>query len=220
VPPSTALVIFDCDGVLVDSERLAIDVDIASIRELGWAITAAEVVENFVGRAERDIHAEIEKRIGRALTSDWHQRWDAEFQRMLTEELEAVPGVHAAVEAVAAMGLASCVASSGSHAKMRRTLGRTGLWNHFAGRIFSASEVARGKPAPDLFLHAAAQMGAAPDRCVVVEDSRFGVAGAKAAGMAVVGYAGGVIPAHHLSEADMVIQDMAELPGAVSQLLC
>ena len=87
-------------------------------------------------------------------------------------------------------------------------------------RIFSASEVARGKPAPDLFLHAAAQMGVAPHRCVVVEDSRFGVAGAKAAGMAVVGYAGGVTPAPHLSEADVVIQDMADLAGAVSQLLC
>ncbi|AXG15183.1 HAD family hydrolase [Intrasporangium calvum] len=211
--------IFDCDGVLVDSERLAIELDIASIRELGWDITEAEVLENFIGRAEHDIHAAIEDRIGRALTDEWHHRWGAEFQRVLAEELEPVPGVHAAVEAVAAMGLASCVASSGSHAKMRRTLGRTGLWDHFAGRIFSASEVARGKPAPDLFLHAAARMGVPPSRCAVVEDSRFGVAGAKAAGMAAVGYAGGITPGHHLTEADVVIKDMTELPDAVTQLL-
>jgi HAD superfamily hydrolase (TIGR01509 family) len=220
VPSTEALVIFDCDGVLVDSERLAIDVDVASIRELGWEITAAEVVENFVGRAERDVHAAIEKRIGRALTPEWHERWGLEFQRVLAEELEAVPGVHAAVEAVASLGLASCVASSGSHDKMRRTLGRTGLWDHFAGRIFSASEVAHGKPAPDLFQHAAARMGVAPARCAVIEDSRFGVAAARAAGMAVVGYAGGITPARHLTEADLVIHDMAELPGAVAQLLC
>ena len=216
---SSALAIFDCDGVLVDSERLAIALDIASIRELGWEITEEEVLENFIGRAEPDIHAAIEKRIGRALTDEWHQRWDAEYQRVLAEELEPVPGVHAAVEAVSAMGMASCVASSGSHVKMRRTLGRTGLWDHFAGRIFSASEVAHGKPAPDLFLHAAVRMGFPVARCVVVEDSRFGVAGAKAAGMAVVGYAGGVTPGHHLIEADVVIRDMVELPGAVAQLL-
>ena len=135
------------------------------------------------------------------------------------KELEPVPSVHAAVEAVSALGLASCVASSGSHAKMRRTLGRTGLWDHFEGRIFSASEVARGKPAPDLFLHAAARMDVPPSRCVVVEDSRFGVAGAKGAGMSVVGFAGGVTPSHHLRGADVVIQHMAELPGVVTHQL-
>ena len=216
---SSTLAIFDCDGVLVDSERLAITLDIASIRELGWEITEEEVLESFVGRADPDIHAAIEKRIGRSLTEEWHQRWDAEYQRVLTEELEPVPGAHAAVEAVSAMGMASCVASSGSHAKMRQTLGRTGLWDHFAGRIFSASEVAHGKPAPDLFLHAAARMGFPASRCIVVEDSRFGVAGAKAAGMAVIGYAGGVTPEHHFVEADLVIRDMAELPCAVTQLM-
>ncbi len=215
----TALVIFDCDGVLVDSERLAIALDIAAVRELGWEITEAEVLGNFIGRSERDVHAAIEGRIGRALTDEWRQRWDAEFRRVLAEELEPVPGVHAAIEAVSALGVASCVASSGSHEKMRQTLGRTGLWDHFAGRIFSATEVAHGKPAPDLFLYAAARMGFPAHRCVVVEDSRFGVAAAKAAGMAVVGYAGGVTPGHHLTEADVVITDMAKLPDAVAQLL-
>ena len=82
---ATDLVIFDCDGVLVDSERLAIELDVASIRELGWEITEAEVLDNFLGRAERDIHAVIERRIGRALTDEWHQRWGAEFQRVLAE---------------------------------------------------------------------------------------------------------------------------------------
>ena len=213
------LVIFDCDGVLVDSERLAIEVDIASIRELGWTITHDEVIELFIGRAEADIYATIEERIGRSLTPQWHEKWSAEYLRVMDEELEAVPGVHAAVEQVHANGWASCVASSGSHAKMRRTLGRTGLWEHFEGRIFSAGEVARGKPEPDLFLHASARMGVPPQRCAVVEDSRFGVAGAKAAGMAVVGFAGGITPAASLAAADLVVEDMADLAPALSSLL-
>ena len=103
---------------------------------------------------------------------------------------------------------------------MRRTLGRTGLRDLFDGRIVRASEVERGKPEPDRFLYAAQQAGVAPDRCVVVEDSQYGVAGAKAAGMTVIGFAGGITPAAHLAAADTVITDRAELPGSVRRLLC
>lgn len=180
--PPDCLVVFDCDGVLVDSERLAVAIDVRMIGTLGWPVTEAEVIELFLGRSEADIFAMIEQHIGRALPVDWDESWSAEFRRVFDEELEAVPGVAAAIESVAVEGFQTCVASSGSLEKMRRTLGRTGLWDFFEGRIFSASEVGRGKPEPDLFLYAAEQVGLPPGRCVVVEDSRYGVAGARAAG--------------------------------------
>ena len=110
--------------------------------------------------------------------------------------------------------LTTCVASSGSHAKMRRTLGFTRLYDRFSGRIFSAEEVANGKPAPDLFLHAAMSIGVSPVRCVVVEDSRHGVQAARAAGMRSLGYSGGLTPAAWLEGADTVVfEDMRKLPA-------
>jgi HAD superfamily hydrolase (TIGR01509 family) len=217
--PPDCLVVFDCDGVLVDSERLAVAIDVRVIGTLGWPITEAEVLELFLGRSEADIFAMIEQHLGRALPADWDESWSAEFRRVFDEELEAVPGVAAAIESVAVQGFQTCVASSGSLEKMRRTLGKTGLWDFFEGRIFSASEVERGKPEPDLFLYAAEQVGPQPGRCVVVEDSRYGVAGARAAGMKAIGFAGGITPVAQLAAADVVITDMADLPGAVSALL-
>src|ERR1700727_2569500 len=112
----------------------------------------------------------------------------------------------------ASFSASACLASSGSHEKMRFTLGLTGLHERFAGRIFSGDEVPRGKPAPDLFLHAAERIGVAADRCVVVEDSPAGVAGAKAAGMRALGFAAST-PAVRLAEADAVFTSMAELPA-------
>jgi HAD superfamily hydrolase (TIGR01509 family) len=218
-PAPPALVIFDCDGVLVDSERLAVEIDVRAIGALGWTITREEVIERHVGRSTADVIADIEAHIGRSIPQGWDVEWDEEYRRVFDEELEAVPGVQEAVRVLDAQGLATCVASSGSHRKMRRTLGRTGLWDHFEGRVFSVSQVERGKPAPDLFLYAAQQLGIAPGRCVVVEDSRFGVAGAKAADMVAIGYAGGITPAVHLEAADTVITDMADLPAAVAALL-
>ena len=159
--------------------------------------------------------ADIEAHLGRPVPSDGEAAWDAEYSRVFDEELEAVPGVADAIKTIAAEGFQTCVASSGSHAKMRRTLGRTGLWDVFDGRVFSASEVERGKPEPDLFLYAASRLGPPPRRCVVVEDSRHGIAGANAAGMKAIGFAGGVTPAEHLAAADIVITDMADLLGAV-----
>jgi HAD superfamily hydrolase (TIGR01509 family) len=218
--PSGCLVIFDCDGVLVDSERLAVAIDVRAIGELGWPITEAEVIELFLGRSEADVLADIEAHLGRPVPADFDEAWNAEYRRVFDEQLEAVPGVAGAIKIVAAEGFRTCVASSGSHEKMRRTLGRTGLLEFFDGRIFSATEVARGKPEPDLVLYAAQQVGLPPDRCVVVEDSRYGVAGASAAGMKAIGFAGGVTPAGQLDQADVVITDMADLPGAVTRLLC
>jgi len=218
--PPTCLVIFDCDGVLVDSERLAVSIDVKAIGALGWAITEAEVIELFVGRSEVDMFAVLEQHIGRPLPDDWDGQWSGEYRRVFDAQLEAVPGVAEAIDVIAAAGFQTCVASSGSHEKMRRTLGKAGLWAQFDGRIFSASDVERGKPEPDLFLYAASQLGLQSDRCVVIEDSRYGVAAARAAAMKVIGFAGGITPASHLKEADVVITDMAALPAAVASLLC
>jgi HAD superfamily hydrolase (TIGR01509 family) len=124
-----------------------------------------------------------------------------------------VPGI---VEALEEVELPTCVASSGSHEKMRLTLGLTGLRDRFAGRIFSADEVEQGKPAPDLFLHAASRMSAPPQRCIVVEDSPFGIAAAKAAGMAALGFAA-TTPAARLGGADAIFTAMGELPGLLAE---
>lgn len=127
-------------------------------------------------------------------------------------ELESVAGIDELLDHLEAVGLPSCVASSGTHDRMRRTLGLTGLYDRFAGRVFSATEVAHGKPAPDLFLHAAAAMGVEPGGCVVVEDSVYGVQAAVAAGMTAYGFGGGLTPAHQLEAAGAVVfAHMAEL---------
>jgi HAD superfamily hydrolase (TIGR01509 family) len=216
---ASTLVLFDCDGVLVDSERLVIDIDVAAVTAAGWPMTREEAIEAFVGRSNADVVAMIEAQLGHPLPPDWDAAWEADYRRVFDELLEPVPGVRAAVEQVVARGRRTCVASSGSHDKMRRTLARTGLAELFEGRIFSATEVERGKPAPDLFLHAASRMQVDPGRCVVVEDSRYGVAAARSAGMRVVGFAGGITPEHHLADADVVITDMAVLPGTLDGLL-
>ena len=157
------LIIFDCDGVLVDSERIAIRIDAMILEQLGWSLTESEIVERFVGRSTESITAAIEAHIGRPLPSDWDDGFEPLYREALARELTPIDGI---IEALDAIALPTCVASSGSHDKMRFTLGLTGLYERFAGRIFSASEVARGKPEPDLFLHVAAQMGVAPTACV------------------------------------------------------
>lgn len=204
------LVIFDCDGVLVDSERIAVDIDRRVLGELGWTLTNEEIVHRFVGRSDAHFRAEVEQHLGRPLADDWgdaYQRW---YREAFDRDLTAVPGV---VEALDALSLATCVASSGSHAKIRRSLTLTGLLARFDGRIFSADDVRDGKPAPDLFLHAAARLGVSPANCAVVEDSRFGVQAARAAGMRVWGYAGGITPGEWLeAEGATVFTDMRTLP--------
>ncbi|CAN3983447.1 HAD family hydrolase [Kitasatospora purpeofusca] len=208
------LVIFDCDGVLVDSERIAARVQIGLGAELGWPLTEEEVVERFIGRSMASIDEQVAERLGRE-TAD---RWWAEFVRRHAEQVDAgLEPVDGLPEALDAITLPTCVASSGSHEKMAHTLGRTGLHHRFAGRIFSATEVARGKPAPDLFLHAARRMGVPPSACAVVEDSAPGVLAARAAGMRAFGYAGGLTPAARLTGPDTVVfEDMRELPALLA----
>jgi HAD superfamily hydrolase (TIGR01509 family) len=203
-------VIFDCDGVLIDSERLAVKVDVLVLRDLGWPLSEADVIERFVGRSDRDTRAAIEAHLGRKLPAGWEKRLESRYQEAFAAALEPVDGV---LEALDRITLPSCVASSGTHEHLRYTLGLTGLYERFAGRIFSVEDVARGKPAPDLFRHAAERMGAQPDRCVVVEDSRSGVEAARAAGMAVLAFAGGLTPVELLDgPKTIVFDDMRELP--------
>jgi HAD superfamily hydrolase (TIGR01509 family) len=208
------LVIFDCDGVLVDTERLAVRVDVEVFATLGLTLTEEDVIERFVGRSDDDIQSEIEAELGRTLEADWADEFKPLYREAYAQELRPVDGVVDALDRITA---ATCVASSGSHDKMRFTLGLTGLYERFAGRLFSVTEVARGKPAPDLFLHAARQMGADPGRCAVVEDSRWGVEAARAAGMRAFGYAGGLTPAERLEgPGTTVFRDMRALPGLLA----
>jgi HAD superfamily hydrolase (TIGR01509 family) len=208
------LVIFDCDGVLVDSERIAVRTDVKVLARLGWILTEAEVIERFVGLSDRSIKAAIETHLGRALPDEWQAEFQSLYRDAFTAELTPVPGV---VEALDQIDLPACVASSGSHEKMRFTLGLTGLYERFAGRIFSAYDVARGKPAPDLFLYAASRMGAVPEACAVVEDSRYGIEAALAAGMRAFGFAGGLTPAARLEAPGVIVfRDMRELPALLN----
>jgi HAD superfamily hydrolase (TIGR01509 family) len=197
--------------VLVDSERLAVEAESELLTELGWPLTPEEVADLFLGRTDEYMRGVIEERLP-DLPADWEQRFEKRYLEAHAR-LQPVDGV---VEALDRIPLQTCVASSGTHEKMRRTLGATGLFERFEGRIFSATEVEHGKPAPDLFLHAAKQMGVEPAACAVVEDSPFGVEAAHAAGMQVFAYAGGVMTATRLRDADVVFDEMRALPGLIS----
>jgi HAD superfamily hydrolase (TIGR01509 family) len=206
------LVIFDCDGVLVDTERLTVGVEARVLTELGWPHTAEEVVARWMGRSSAAQLADLEDRLGAASTRTFDERTTAELLETFERELTAVEGIVVLLDHLEAAGVPTCVASSGTHERMRRTLGITGLYDRFAGRIYSATEVEHGKPAPDLFLHAAGRMRAEPSACVVVEDSVYGVRAGVAAGMTVYGFAGGLTPADELASAGAVtFQAMADL---------
>jgi len=216
VPGSVELVVFDCDGVLIDSERIAVKVDVAVLGDLGWTLSEAEVIERFVGRSDADAHAEIEAHLGRKLPTGFGEAVEQRYREAFANELGPVEGV---LDALDRITKPSCIASSGTHDHMRYTLGLTGLYERFAGRIFSAEDVANGKPAPDLFLHAARRMGATPGGCVVVEDSRHGVQAARAAGMRVLGFTGGLTRPEALEGPDTIVfDDMRELTKLLDQL--
>jgi HAD superfamily hydrolase (TIGR01509 family) len=206
------LVIFDCDGVLVDSERLSIRLDHELLAQLGWPLDEQEIIDRWVGRTEAAMRAEIEEHLGRDIGREW-TAFGGRYVQAFADELEPVEGIACAVDAIQATGVATCVASSGGIDKIRRNLAKTGLLERFDGRLFSADDVEHGKPAPDLFLHAAAQMGADPARTAVIEDSVHGVAAGLAAGMRVFGYTGGVTTAERLTGKGAVLfSEMGALP--------
>ena len=182
------LVIFDCDGVLIDSEMIGNRTHAAALTELGWPITVQEMIRRFTGMPDRDMYRLIEAEWGRALPADYDETIGAAVEQAYASELAAIDGIH---EALTEIEAPVCVASSSTPDKLRLGLTVTGLYERFAPNIFSASQVARGKPAPDLFLFAAERMGADPARCLVIEDSLAGVDAACAAGMRVIGFTGG-----------------------------
>ncbi len=208
------LVVWDCDGVLVETERLVTRLEAEWITALGWPISQDEVVARFVGRSAGHMEAEIERHLEKPVPAGWHEALREASHELFRAELTAVEGVADSIDRLASAGLAMCVASSSSHDRLRLVLGITGLYERFAGDIHSVSEVERGKPAPDLFLHAARTRGVEPARCVVVEDSVPGVSGGVAAGMRVLGYGGGLTPGDRLAEAGAeVFQTMDQVPA-------
>ncbi|MBU2509759.1 HAD family hydrolase [bacterium] len=180
------LIIFDCDGVLVDSEPVSNKILAEELTKIGLPTTSKESIRNYMGKSEHDNLEEIKKKLGHlppeAFFESCHKRTFESFKR----DLKPVFGI---TEALRRLPQKKCVASSGSHDKIRYTLGLTNLLPFFIGSIFSAMDVNRGKPHPDLFLHAAEMMGSSPESCVVIEDSLPGVQAGIAAGMKVFGYA-------------------------------
>jgi len=185
------LVIFDCDGVLVDSEPLANTCFARALQREGLDWTVEETMRRLMGRSMKSCVEIVERELGRALPGEFVDRLQADtMQAFRDAPLKTIPGVVEAIDAIEAAGIATCVASSGGLDKMRVTLGIAGLWGRFEGRIFSSSQVPRGKPFPDLFLHAAIEMNEQPFDCTVVEDSLPGVQAARAAGMRALAYVG------------------------------
>jgi HAD superfamily hydrolase (TIGR01509 family) len=199
--------------VLVDSERLNVELEAEFLTQLGWRLRPDEVAELFLGRTDEYMRQVIRERLHN-IPENWEQMLDERYLESHAD-LQPVDGI---VEALERIHVQTCVASSGTHEKMRRTLGATGLYDRFAGRIFSATEVEQGKPAQDLFLHAAKRIGVDSGACAVVEDSPFGVEAAHAAGMTAFAYAGGVMSAERLQAADVVFDDMRDLPELLERV--
>jgi HAD superfamily hydrolase (TIGR01509 family) len=204
------LVIFDCDGVLVDSEPIANRVMARLLAGLGLPMSEADVVKTFIGLSRDACIELIEQKLGRRLPPSFAEDWDASLFEALRKEVKAVRGV---AQLLRALRTPFCVASNGTVGRMRATLGTTGLLPFFEGRMFSSMEVARPKPAPDLFLHAARSMGARPAHCIVVEDTPAGVQAAVSAGMKALAYAGGPYadPAALASAGGKIFSDMESL---------
>ena len=213
-----ALLIFDCDGVLVDSEILVCTAVSEELTRLGYPITPDEVVRRYAGRPEREILAEVGRDWGHPVPDTYYTRMKTRVQRAFSSELQAIAGV---AEMLAELQLPRCVASSSAMPKLEQGLRHVGLLHLFAPNIVSAQLVAHGKPAPDVFIFAAGAMRTAVDRCLVIEDSEPGVRAARAAGMRVFGFTGGshCVPGHGdrllAAGAEQVLSSMQELPAAL-----
>lgn len=214
------LVIFDCDGVLVDSEPIYNEIGAEWITALGWPMDAAEARARFLGLSDTAMFALVEQKIGRSITAEEiahnHERITARFEA----ELRAIPGVVAVVEDLAARSIPLAVASSGERAKILTNLAKVGLLNYFGDQISSATEVAEAKPAPDVYLLAARRAGFVPSECLAIEDSPNGVLAAVRAGMQVIGFARET-PASDLTTAGahQVFETMAEVHAHLEQVL-
>ena len=212
------LVIFDCDGVLIDSEVISTRSTVAALAGLGYRISEADASRRFVGRSYASIRGDIEADWGQALPASFEADVEQRTLSAMARELQPIDGVD---EALSNLDKARCVASSSSVDWISSGLKKTGLLHHLTPHLFSASMVKNGKPAPDIFLHAASQMGVGPGRALVVEDSLPGVRAGVAAGTVVVGFTGGshiVNKAEHgerlaSAGAALIIDDIRTLPG-------
>ena len=215
------LVIFDCDGVLVDSEVISCRAHADTLTHYGYPITPDEVLDRFLGMSDREARLSIEAEIGRKLPDDFEALMQRTALDRYAGDLRAISHVGGAIDAIR---LPTCVASSGTPEKIRHGLTCAGLFDRLAPHIFSATQVRRGKPAPDLFLFAAEQMQSSPGRCLVVEDSVPGVTGARAAGMTVLGFHGGshCRPGHdatlRAAGAHGTFDDMRQLPALLGHI--
>ena len=219
-------VIFDCDGVLVDSEVLALEVELAILREHGLEFDRHDYVTRFMGLSYQAFHLamdeEAQKRIGRTISDQIREELATRLRQTMIARLTEVPG---ATAAVASVMLPKAVASSSTKEGLERKLRQVGLWDHFAPHVYSAEHVVHAKPAPDLFLHAAAALEIAPADCLVIEDSVHGVVAARAAGMRVWGFLGGGHAHDGLGArltdagAERIVQDWAEVARILPDVL-
>jgi HAD superfamily hydrolase (TIGR01509 family) len=213
------LVIFDCDGVLVDSEVISCRAHAQALTNHGYPITEQQVLERFLGVSDREARLIVEAELGRRLPDDFETQVGHATLQFYEGDLRAISHIAATM---AAIDLPKCVASSGTPAKIKHGLTCAGLYDTLAPHIFSATQVKRGKPAPDLFLFAAEQMRASPERCVVIEDSVPGITGALAAGMTVLGFHGGshCLPGYagklRAAGAAVTFGDMRQLPALIA----
>lgn len=214
MPASFELLILDCDGVVVDSEPITMRVLTEMLNELGVSVGVEELTRQLVGTTfDRTLEC-IEGLLGAPLPREFVPRYRDRTFAAMEASLKPVPGIEAALDRIA---IPYCIASNGPHGKMRKTLGITSLLARFEGRLFSSADVPRGKPFPDLFLHAARHFGVQPSACLVIEDSISGVAAACAAGMSVYGFSGSAPDESLLAAgAQRVFRNMAELPSLVA----
>jgi len=210
------LIIFDCDGVLVDSEPVANRILQECLAREGLEMSLTDVVSTFVGLSMASVTAKAEALLGRALPDDFIDQMQADTFREFEQSLQAVAGIEDVLRHLVSKDIPICVASSGGFDKMDVTLGLTGLKKYFDGHIFSATQVQRGKPYPDLYLYAAEQMNAEPAKCLVVEDSVPGVKGAVAAGMEVMAYSVRGEDRALQKSGGLVIDDMTKILDHIS----
>ena len=218
---SPDLVIFDCDGVLIDSEIIACGADAEELSRIGYPITLEDVVRRFAGVPADEMYAEIEQELGRPLPPGLEDRTEQRVIQQYREDLKPIDRVR---ETISALAWPFCVASSSGPEKLALGLSQTGLFDLCHPNIFSAAQVDRGKPAPDLFLFAAERMRVDPGRCIVVEDSVAGVTAARSAEMRVLGFVGGSHcfgehgPRLRQAGAELVFDSFACLPAIVQDL--
>lgn len=214
--PRYDAVVFDCDGVIVDSEKLAIEVTHRIVADLGWETDRETLARLFVGCSSEFYHRTLEQQLGRQLEPGWKQPYEPWLEEAFEERLTAIPGIR---EVLDGLTLPFALASNSKHHRIRKSLGIVGLLDRFEGRIHSAEDEAAGKPAPDVYLSAAAGLGVDPSRCIAVDDSPPGVLAAERAGMHVLAYTG------HFQAGDFPVSDrvhplhhMSDLPAAIAAL--